>query len=76
MALRKRWQPLTRETVGSVPNAYGLVEFGDEDGDVVEAVAGFLPDELREELAYGDAAQVRWQRAQSLDHAEKLLDER
>ena len=54
----------------------GLVEFGDEDGDVVEAVAGFLPDELREELAYGDAAQVRWQRAQSLDHAEELLDER
>ncbi|WP_256288351.1 DUF7508 domain-containing protein [Halobellus inordinatus] len=76
MALRKRWQPLTRETVGSAPDAYGLVEFGDEDGDVVEAVAGFLPDELREELAYGDAAQVRWQRAQSLDHAEKLLDER
>jgi hypothetical protein len=76
MALRKRWQPLTRETVGSAPDAYGLVEFGDEDGDVVEVVAGFLPDELREELAYGDAAQVRWQRAQSLDHAEQLLDER
>ncbi|WP_049984846.1 DUF7508 domain-containing protein [Halobellus rufus] len=76
MALRKRWKPLTRKTVGSAPDAYGLIEFGDEDGTVVDAVAGFLPDELREELSYGDADQVRWQRAQSLEHAEQLLEER
>jgi len=76
MALRKRWRPLTRETVGSAPDAYGLVEFGDADGNVVRATAGLLPDELREELAYGDAEQVRWQRAQSAEHAKRLLDER
>ncbi|WP_144900905.1 DUF7508 domain-containing protein [Halobellus captivus] len=76
MALRKGWEPLTRKTVGSAPEAYGIVEFGDGSGTVVEAAAGFLPDELREELAYGDAEQVRWQRAQSLEHAETLLDER
>jgi hypothetical protein len=40
---------------------------------VVRAAAGFLPDELREELSYGDAAKVRWKRAQSRDHAERLL---
>ncbi|WP_336023068.1 DUF7508 domain-containing protein [Halobellus salinisoli] len=76
MALSKRWKPLTRETVGGAPAAYALIEFGDGEGDVVDAVAGFLPDELREELSYGDAAQVRWQRAQSLEHAERLLEER
>ncbi|MBB6645326.1 DUF7508 domain-containing protein [Halobellus ruber] len=76
MSLRKRWQPLTRSTVGSAPEAYGLIEFGDGDGTVLRAAAGFLPDELREELAYGDAEQVRWKRAQSREHAERLLDER
>ncbi|MGQ4555631.1 DUF7508 domain-containing protein [Halobellus sp. GM3] len=76
MALRKRWKPLTRSTVGSAPDAYGLVEFGDADGDVTRAVAGFLPDTLREELAYGDAERVRWERAQSPEHAERLLEER
>ncbi|MFB6093245.1 MAG: hypothetical protein ABEK02_09570 [Haloquadratum sp.] len=76
MALRKPWEPLDRETVGSAPDAYGVIEFGDGDGNVVDAVAGLLPDELREELAYGDAEQVRWERAQSREHAERLLDER
>ena len=76
MSLRKRWQSLTRATVGSAPEAYGLVEFGDGNGDVLRAEAGFLPDALREELAYGDAETVRWKRAQSRDHAERLLDER
>ncbi|MFA1611081.1 DUF7508 domain-containing protein [Halobellus rubicundus] len=76
MALRKAWNSLDRSTVGSAPDAYGLVEFGDAEGNVVRAEAGFLPDLLREELAYGDAEQVRWERAQSKDHAERLLDER
>ena len=75
MSLRKRWRPLTRSTAGSAPEAYGLVEFGDGDGTVLRATAGFLPDELREELAYGDAEAVRWERAQSREHAERLLDE-
>jgi hypothetical protein len=76
MALRKRWKQLSRETVASAPDAYALIEFGDDDGTVVRATAGLLPDELREALAYGDAAQVRWERAQSAEHAERLLDER
>jgi len=43
---------------------------------VLRATAGFLPDALREELGYGDADNVRWERAQSKEHAERLLDER
>ena len=76
MSLRKRWRALTRSTVGSAPEAYGLIEFGDGEGTVLRATAGFLPDELREELSYGDADKVRWERAQSREHAERLLDER
>ena len=76
MTLRRRWRPLTRTTVGSAPDAYGLIEFGDDEGTVLRADAGFLPDELREELAYGDADAVRWERAQSEAHAERLLKER
>ncbi|SFG11675.1 hypothetical protein SAMN04488063_1470 [Halopelagius inordinatus] len=75
MSLRKRWRPLTRSTVGETPDAYGVVEFGDEDGAVIEATAGLLPDVLREELSYGDAAKVRWKRAQSKSHADRLLDD-
>jgi len=76
MALRKAWKDLDRSTVGSAPDAYGLVEYGDGEGNLLGADAGFLPDLLREELAYGDAEKVRWERAQSKDHAERLLDER
>lgn len=76
MSLRRRWRSLTRATVGSAPEAYALIEFGDGDGDVLRAEAGFLPDALREELSYGDAEAVRWKRAQSREHAERLLDER
>jgi hypothetical protein len=75
MPLKKRWQSLTRATVGAVPDAYGVAEFGDDDGTVTRVVAGFLPDELREELSYGDASKVRWERAQSREHAERLADE-
>jgi hypothetical protein len=76
MALRTRWRPLSRSTVGAAPDAYGAVEFGDDEGDVVDATVGFLPDVLREELSYGDAAKVRWKRAQSLEHAKRLLEDR
>ena len=76
MSLRKRWRPLTRSTVGSAPESYALIEFGDDDGDEIRATAGFLPDELREELSYGDSEAVRWERAQSREHAERLLADR
>jgi hypothetical protein len=77
MSLRKRWQPLARDTVASVPNRYGVYELGDDEGSVVGEGTGFLPDELREALAYGDAnaTQVRWETAASEEHAERLLDE-
>ncbi|ADQ67472.1 hypothetical protein C499_18884 [Halogeometricum borinquense DSM 11551] len=75
MSLRKRWRPLERATIGSAPDAYGVIEFGDDEGDVLRATAGFLPDELREELSYGEASKVRWKRAQSRDHADRLLDD-
>jgi hypothetical protein len=77
MSLRKRWQPLSRDTVASVPNRYGVYELGDDEGTVVGEGAGFLPDELREALAYGDAnaTQVRWKAAESEEHAERLLEE-
>jgi len=77
MSLRKRWQPLSRDTVASVPQRYGVYELGDGEGAVVAAGAGFLPDELREALAYGDAnaTQVRWKTAASESHAERLLEE-
>jgi hypothetical protein len=76
MALRKAWRSLDRGTVGRAPDAYGLVEFGDGEGTVIEAKAGLLPDLLREELAYGDAEQVRLKRAQSDAHAHQLLEVR
>lgn len=76
MSLRKRWRDLDRATIGRAPDRYGVYELGDEDGGVIEAGAGFLPDELREALAYGDAPKVRWEAAASREHAERLLRER
>jgi len=75
MSLRKRWESLDRATIGRVPERYGVYELGDDDGDVVDAGAGFLPDELREALAYGEATSVRWTVANSEAHARRLLEE-
>jgi len=73
--LSKRWEPLERRTVGSVPDRYGVYELGDEDGNVLAVEAGPLRDELKEALAYRDAPQVRWQVANNSEHAERLLAE-
>jgi hypothetical protein len=73
--LSKRWEPLARRTIGSVPDRYGIYELGDEDGTVVAVEAGPLRDELKEALAYRDAPKVRWQVAQNSAHAERLLEE-
>jgi hypothetical protein len=75
MPLSKAWKPLERRTIGSVPDRYGVYELGDEEGTVVAVEAGPLRDELKEVLAYRDAAKVRWQVAQNRDHAERLLEE-
>ena len=75
MSLAKAWRDLDRSTVGRAPDRYGLYELGDADGDTVGFGTGVLRDELKEALAYGDAATVRWEPADSPDHAERLLAE-
>ena len=89
MSLRKQWRPLERSTVGRAPEAYGLYELGDSDGTSLGVGIGVLRNELKEAVAYGrpasfesasteDAgkpAQVRWERATSKAHAERLLDD-
>ena len=75
MSLRKRWRDLDERTVGSAPERYGVYELGDDDGAVVGVDWGVLRHELKEALAYGDAAKVRWEAAASEDHARRLADE-
>ncbi|MFB6096047.1 MAG: hypothetical protein ABEJ74_01505 [Haloferacaceae archaeon] len=75
MSLRKPWRDLDRATVARAPDRYGVYELGDDEGNVVGVDAGVLRDELKEALAYGDAARVRWQEATSREHAGRLLDE-
>jgi len=75
VSLRKPWQDLDRGTVRSVPDRYGVYELGDADGTSLGVEAGVLRDELKEALAYGDAAKVRWQVASSREDAESMLDE-
>ena len=72
MSLPKRWQPLTRETIGTAPNRYGVYELGDGDGEIVEVGHGVLRDELKSALAYGDAEQVRWEDCQTESEAAEL----
>ncbi|SDF93776.1 hypothetical protein SAMN04488067_11147 [Halorubrum xinjiangense] len=73
MSLAKPWRDLDRSAVGSAPDRYALYELGDSDGDTVGFGTGVLRDELKEALAYGDAAKVRWELADSPEHAERLL---
>ncbi len=75
MSLRKPWKPLTKTVVRSVPDRYGVYELGDGDGNSLGLDAGPLQDDLKEALAYGDGAQVRWQVATSREHAESMLED-
>jgi hypothetical protein len=75
MPLAQPWKPLERATIGSVPDSYGVYELGDADGTVVALEAGPLRDELKEALAYGDGARVRWTATQNRSEAERLLAE-
>ena len=75
MPLRKGWEPLERSTIGSVPDRYGVYELGDEDGTVLAVEHGALRDELKEALAYGDAARVRWTATQNEREAERIVEE-
>jgi hypothetical protein len=75
MALRKVWRSLDEPTVGSAPERYGYYELGDGSGQLIGRGVGVLRDDLKEVLAYGDAAQVRWEVAASREHAERIADE-
>jgi hypothetical protein len=75
MSLAKPWRDLDRSTVASAPSRYAVYELGDADGDTVGFGSGVLRDELKEALAYGDAEKVRWELADSAEHAERLLGE-
>ncbi len=75
MSLAKPWRDLDRSTVGSAPARYALYELGDADGNTVGFGTGVLRDELKEALAYADADAVRWELADSAEHAERLLAE-
>ena len=75
MSLPKRWQPLTRKTVGSAPERYGVYELGDGDGEILEVGWGVLRDELKDALAYADGDQVRWEACESKAQAKELAAE-
>lgn len=74
MPLQKRWERLERETMGKVPDRYGVAEFGDA-GEVVSIKTGPLRDLLKDELGYGSASQVRWEVTQTRARAEQLAAE-
>lgn len=75
MPLPTQWLPLTRATVGRAPDSYGVYELGDEDGTVLAVETGVLQDELKDALAYEDAASVRWKTAHTREQAEALAEE-
>jgi hypothetical protein len=75
MTLRTRWRDLERSTVGAAPERYGYYELGDDDGNVIGRDWGVLRDELKEALAYGDGSKVRWETAQSREHAKDLFED-
>jgi len=75
MPLRTQWRELTRSTIGSAPERYGVYELGDAEGTVLSVGAGVLRQELKEAMAYGDAARVRWEATPSRERAEELAAE-
>jgi len=75
MSLAKPWRDLDRSTVGAAPNRYALYELGDAGGNSVGFGTGVLRDELKEVLAYRDSEKVRWELAESAEHADRLLAE-
>ncbi|SNZ04799.1 hypothetical protein SAMN06269185_0682 [Natronoarchaeum philippinense] len=75
MPLAKQWRDLDRSTVGRAPDRYGVVEFGDADGEVLDIETGVLRDAVKSALAYRDAPKVRWEATQTRAQAEELADE-
>jgi len=74
MSLAKPWRDLDRSTVRSAP-PLRAVRAGRRGGGHGRVRDGVLRDELKEALAYRDADKVRWEVADSTEHAERLLAE-
>jgi len=72
MSLRKQWRALDRTTVGRAPERWGVYELGDDEGTVLSVGSGVLKDELKNALAYGDAAKVRWTETTTRERAREL----
>jgi hypothetical protein len=75
VSLPKRWRDLSRATVGSAPERYGVYELGDSEGQILAVEWGVLSDELKDALAYGSAERVRWEACESRRSAEELAAE-
>jgi hypothetical protein len=75
MSLRKPWRNLDRSAAAGAPDRYGVYELGDADGKSLGHGVGVLRDEVKEAVAYGDAAKIRWAVAESREHAERLGDD-
>ena len=74
MPLREPWADLTRSTIGSAPDRYGVVEFS-TDGEIEAIESGVVRDVLKEALAYEGYDEVRWTVADHRDHADRLARE-
>jgi len=76
MPLAKRWRELDRDAVGSAPDRYGVVEFGDDEGAVLSVETGPLRDVLKDALGYrDDATRVRWESTATRERAAELAAE-
>lgn len=83
MPLRRPWRPLERSVLREVPDRYGIYEFGDGTGEVLEVGHGPLRDVIKEALAYErEARQVRFEltpnrraaERKAAAHQERLTD--
>lgn len=76
MPLRRPWRPLERSVLREVPDRYGIYEFGDAAGEVLEIGHGPLRDVIKEALAYdSEARQVRFEITPNRRAAERTAAE-
>ena len=72
MPMRRAWKPLERDILRGIPDRYGVYEFGDDEGAVIDIGHGPLRDVIKEALAYrDDVTQVRYEITPTKRAAEK-----
>lgn len=83
MPLRRPWNELDRDVLRKLPDRYGVYEFGDEDGQVLEVGHGPLRDEIKEAISYrDDVRKVRYEitptseaaRNKAREHKQRLAE--